>query len=149
MHCPYCRHNDTQVMETRVSDDGSAVRRRRRCTACDRRFTSYERAEIDLPVIVKRDGTRTDFIAAKLRASMMLALRKRDVDIGQVDAALDRIADKLRYSGLKEVPTAHLGEWVMDELKTIDKVAFVRFASVYQSFEDVDAFRKLIAGDLS
>ncbi|MEJ7138836.1 transcriptional regulator NrdR [Amphibiibacter pelophylacis] len=149
MHCPYCRHSDTQVMETRVSDDGSTVRRRRRCTACERRFTSYERAEIDMPVVVKKDGTRTDFDPAKLRASMMLALRKRNVDIGRVDAAIAHISERLRTSGLKEVPTAHLGDQVMQELKTIDKVAFVRFASVYQSFEDVDAFRQLISDSLS
>ncbi|HJV70787.1 transcriptional regulator NrdR [Ideonella sp.] len=144
MRCPYCAHVETQVVETRESDEGDVVRRRRRCTKCDKRFTTYERAEIALPAIVKRSGARVEFDPAKLRASMTLALRKRQVSIEQVDAAIERIQDKLLASGLREVPSTRIGELVMRELKRLDKVAYVRFASVYRSFEDVDEFSRLI-----
>jgi transcriptional repressor NrdR len=144
MRCPYCSNDDTQVVETRESDEGDVIRRRRRCLKCDKRFTTYERAEIALPAVVKKDGTRADFDPAKLRASMLLALRKRPVSMEQVDSALDRIQDRLLASAAREVPSSRLGELVMRELKRIDKVAYVRFASVYRSFEDVDEFRRLI-----
>ena len=144
MRCPFCSHEETQVVETRDSDEGDVVRRRRRCHACDKRFTTYERAEIALPSVVKKDGTRADFDATKIRASMQLALRKRPVSVEQIDAALERIQDKLLNSGAREVPSTRLGELLMRELKRIDKVAYVRFASVYRSFEDVDEFRQLI-----
>ena len=144
MHCPYCGHHETQVAETRESDEGDVIRRRRRCLHCEKRFTTYERIEIALPAVVKKDGARVEFDPAKLHASMLLALRKRPVSIEQIDAAVDRIQDKLLTSGAREVATARLGELVMRELKRIDKVAYVRFASVYRSFEDVDEFRKLI-----
>ncbi len=144
MRCPFCSHAETQVVETRESDEGDVVRRRRRCHKCDKRFTTYERAEIALPSVVKKDGTREDFQLAKLRGSMQLALRKRPVSVEQIDAAVDRIQDKLLTSGAREVATTRLGELVMRELKRIDKVAYVRFASVYRSFEDVDEFRQLI-----
>ncbi len=144
MRCPYCSHEDTQVVETRESDEGDVIRRRRRCLKCDKRFTTYERAEIALPAVVKKDGARAEFDPSKLRGSMMLALRKRPVSVEQVDAAIDRIQDKLLASGAREVPSARLGELVMRELKRMDKVAYVRFASVYRSFEDVDEFRQLI-----
>jgi transcriptional repressor NrdR len=144
MRCPFCSHEDTQVVETRDSDEGDVVRRRRRCPSCDKRFTTYERAEIALPAIVKRSGARVEFDPAKLRASMTLALRKRQVSIEQVDAAIERIQDKLLASGLREVPSTRIGELVMRELKRLDKVAYVRFASVYRSFEDVDEFSRLI-----
>ena len=144
MRCPFCAHGETQVVETRESDEGDVIRRRRRCLKCDKRFTTYERAEIALPAVVKKDGARVEYDAAKLRSSMTLALRKRPVSLEQVDAALDRIQEKLLTSGAKEIPSARLGELVMRELKRIDKVAYVRFASVYRSFEDVDAFRQLI-----
>jgi transcriptional repressor NrdR len=144
MRCPYCAHDETQVVETRESDEGDVIRRRRRCLRCDKRFTTYERAEIALPAVVKKDGARVEYDPAKLRGSMMLALRKRPVSVEQVDAALERIQEKLLVSGAREVPSARLGELVMRELKRIDKVAYVRFASVYRSFEDVDAFRQLI-----
>jgi transcriptional repressor NrdR len=143
MRCPYCGHDETQVAETRDSDEGF-VRRRRRCLKCDRRFTTYERPEVDMPAVVKRGGGRVDFDPAKLRASMMLALRKRPVSTEQVDAAIDRIQEKLLASALREVPSTRVGELVMRELERIDKVAYVRFASVYRSFEDVDEFRQLI-----
>ena len=143
MRCPYCAHEDTQVTETRDTDDGH-TRRRRRCLHCDRRFTTYERPEVAMPAVVKRDGGRVEFDPAKLRASMMLALRKRPVSMEQVDAAIERIQEKLLSGSMREVPTTRLGELVMRELKRIDKVAYVRFASVYRSFEDVDEFRQLI-----
>jgi transcriptional repressor NrdR len=144
MRCPFCSHAETTVVETRESDEGDVVRRRRRCTHCDKRFTTYERSEINLPAVVKKDGSRVEFQMAKLRASMTLALRKRPVSTEQVDAALERIQDKLLATGAREVQSARLGELVMRELKRIDKVAYVRFASVYREFEDVDAFRQLI-----
>lgn len=144
MRCPFCSHTETQVSETRESDEGDVVRRRRRCLSCDKRFTTYERADIALPSVVKKDGRRADFDTAKLRASMQLALRKRPVSVEQIDAAITRIEEKLLASGAREIASTRLGELVMRELKRIDKVAYVRFASVYRSFEDVDEFRQLI-----
>ena len=144
MRCPFCSHDETQVAETRESDVGDVVRRRRRCLKCDKRFTTYERAEIALPAVVKKDGARVEFDPAKLRGSMLLALRKRPVSMEQVDAAIERIQDKLLNTAAREMPSARLGELVMRELKRMDKVAYVRFASVYRSFEDVDEFRQLI-----
>ena len=144
MRCPYCNHDETQVVETRESDEGGVIRRRRRCQHCEKRFTTYERAEVAMPAVVKKDGSRVEFDPAKLRASMLLALRKRPVSIEQVDAALERIQDKLLAGAAKEVASSRLGELLMRELKRIDKVAYVRFASVYRSFEDVDEFRQLI-----
>jgi len=144
MRCPYCSHQETQVSETRESDEGDVVRRRRRCTKCDKRFTTYERAEVALPTVVKKDGSRVEFDLGKLRSSMVLALRKRPVSTEQVDAAIERIQEKVLALGSREVPSARLGELLMRELKRMDKVASVRFASVYRSFEDVDEFRRLI-----
>ncbi len=144
MRCPYCDHDETQVVETRESDEGGVIRRRRRCLKCDKRFTTYERVEIMLPAVVKKDGNRAEFDPAKLRASMVLALRKRPVGMEQVDAALERIQKKLLALGLRELPSTRIGELVMRELKRLDKVAYVRFASVYRKFEDVDEFQKLI-----
>ena len=144
MRCPFCATDQDKVIETRVSKDGSEIRRRRECEGCKRRFTTYERIELSLPVLVKKDGRRDEFDPDKLRASMMLALRKRPVGVEQVDAAQERILRKLQSSGLREVPSTRVGELVMRELKRLDKVAYVRFASVYRSFEDVDAFRQLI-----
>lgn len=144
MRCPFCSHTETQVSETRESDEGDVVRRRRRCLSCDKRFTTYERADIALPSVVKKDGRRADFDPGKLRASMQLALRKRPVSVEQIDAAINHIEEKLLASGAREIASTRLGELVMRELKRIDKVAYVRFASVYRSFEDVDEFRQLI-----
>ena len=144
MRCPFCGHEETQVVETRESDEGDVIRRRRRCLSCDTRFTTYERAEVTMPSVVKKDGSRAEFDPAKIRASMTLALRKRPVSLEQIDAALQRIEQKLRSSGVREVASSKLGEFVMRELKKLDKVAYVRFASVYRSFEDVDEFSRLI-----
>ncbi|MDM7462524.1 transcriptional regulator NrdR [Tepidimonas taiwanensis] len=144
MKCPFCGHGDTQVVETRESDDGAFVRRRRRCGGCERRFTTYERPEVTFPQVVKKDGRRVDYDPAKLRASIALALRKRPIATAQIDAAIARIEEKLLAEPTREVPSQRLGEWVMEELHQLDQVAYVRFASVYRSFEDVDAFRTLI-----
>lgn len=144
MRCPFCAHGETQVAETRESDEGDVIRRRRRCQSCDKRFTTYERPEIALPMVIKKDNSRTEFSPAKLRASMELALRKRPVSTEQVDAAIERIQEKLLSDGARELPSARIGELVMRELRRMDKVAYVRFASVYRSFEDIDEFRKLI-----
>ncbi len=144
MRCPYCANEETQVVETRESEEGDVIRRRRRCLHCEKRFTTYERPEIALPAVVKKDGSRVEFDPAKLKASMTLALRKRPVSVEQIDAALERIQEKLLASAAREVASSRLGELVMRELKRIDKVAYVRFASVYREFEDVDAFRQLI-----
>ena len=122
MRCPFCAHEDTQVAETRESDEGDVVRRRRRCLHCEKRFTTYERTEIAMPAVVKKDGTRVEFDPTKLRASMALALRKRTVSVEQIDAAMERIQEKLLASGARELPSARLGELVMRELKRIDKV---------------------------
>ncbi len=144
MKCPFCGHIDTQVVETRVSEDGAFVRRRRRCGSCDKRFTTYERPEVNFPNVVKKDGRRIDYDPAKLRASIALALRKRPVSTEQVDSAVERIEEKLLSQGAREVPSHRLGELVMRELKKLDKVAYIRFASVYRSFEDIDEFKTLV-----
>lgn len=144
MKCPFCSHLETQVVETRVSEDADVVRRRRQCSACEKRFTTYERPEVTIPAVVKKDGSRVDFDSTKVRASMMLALRKRPVSIEQVDGALLRIEQKLLSAGVREIASTKVGELVMRELKRLDKVAYVRFASVYRSFEDVDEFRQLL-----
>ena len=144
MKCPFCSNQDTQVVETRVSEDGDFIRRRRQCSACEKRFTTYERPDVNFPSIVKKDGRRIEFERAKLIASMKLALRKRPVSTEQVDAAIERIEEKLLALGLREVQSTRIGELVMRELKKLDKVAYVRFASVYRSFEDIDEFRALV-----
>jgi transcriptional repressor NrdR len=144
MKCPFCSHPDTQVVETRISEDGDSIRRRRQCAACEKRFTTYERPDVSFPAIVKKDGRRIEYERAKLLASMKLALRKRPVSTEQVDGAVERIEEKLLSLGAREVPSAQLGELVMRELKKLDKVAYVRFASVYRSFKDIDDFKTLV-----
>lgn len=144
MKCPFCGADETAVADTRLNDDGDVVRRRRKCNACDKRFTTYERAEIRLPQVVKKNGLRTEFNRDKLRASLELALRKRPVSIESVDAAVADIEEMLLSAGEREVSTQQLGELVMRELKKLDKVAYIRFASVYRNFEDVDAFSRAI-----
>jgi transcriptional repressor NrdR len=144
MKCPFCGKDETQVVETRVAEDGEFIRRRRQCMACERRFTTYERPDVTLPAIVKKDGRRIDYDRAKLQASMKLALRKRPVSTEQIDSAVERIEEKLLSLAVREIPSARIGELVMRELKKLDKVAYVRFASVYRSFEDVDEFKTLV-----
>ncbi len=144
MKCPFCGHLETQVVETRISEDADFIRRRRQCGACEKRFTTYERPDVTFPAIVKKDGRRIEYKRAKILGSMNLALRKRPVSTEQIDSAIERIEEKLLSLGLKEVPSTRLGELVMRELKKLDKVAYVRFASVYRSFEDIDEFRALV-----
>ena len=144
MKCPFCSHSDTQVMETRVAEDGDFIRRRRQCASCEKRFTTYERPDVTFPAIVKKDGRRIEYERAKLLASMNLALRKRPVSTEQVDGAVERIEEKLLNLGLREIASTRIGELVMRELKKLDKVAYVRFASVYRSFEDIDEFKSLV-----
>ena len=144
MKCPFCSCADTQVVDSRVSEEGDTIRRRRRCTACDRRFTTYERVDLMMPSIVKRNGTRVDFDPAKLHGSMALALRKRPVSATALDAGVARIQERLMTSGQREVPSDHVGELVMSELRQHDPVAYVRFASVYRSFEDLREFVQAI-----
>ena len=144
MKCPFCGNVDTQVVETRVPEDGDFIRRRRQCVECEKRFTTYERPDLAFPAIVKKDGRRIDFERDKLRASMNLALRKRPVSTEQIDGAVERIEEKLLNLGVREIPSARIGEMVMRELKKLDKVAYVRFASVYRSFEDIDEFKTVV-----
>lgn len=144
MKCPFCSHGETQVVETRVSEDGDFIRRRRQCGSCEKRFTTYERPEVTYPTVVKKDGRRTDYASDKLHASFVLALRKRPVSTEQVDAAMERIEEKLLNLGVREIPSNRIGELVMRELKKLDKVAYVRFASVYRSFADIDEFKTLV-----
>jgi transcriptional repressor NrdR len=131
-------------MDTRASDEGDSIRRRRRCNQCDKRFTTYERIELTMPVIVKKNGSRSEFEHAKLRGSLMLALRKRPVSADAVDAAIHRIEERLLSMGEREINSGQIGELVMRELKRLDKIAYIRFASVYRSFEDVAEFRDAI-----
>ena len=144
MKCPFCANLETQVVETRISEDADFIRRRRQCGACEKRFTTYERPDVSFPAIVKKDGRRIEYKRTKILGSMNLALRKRPVSTEQIDSAIERIEEKLLSLGLKEVPSTRLGELVMRELKKLDKVAYVRFASVYRSFEDIDEFKTLV-----
>ena len=133
MHCPFCKHEQTQVIDSRTSEDGTTIRRRRRCLKC-------EKVELSMPSIIKRGGGRCEYDQKKLRASMMLALRKRPVSRERVDEAINRIEQKMLALGEREVRSDRLGELVMEELRGLDKVAYVRFASVYRNFEDVQKF---------
>lgn len=144
MKCPFCGCPDTQVVDSRVSDEGDAIRRRRRCTACDKRFTTYETAEVRLPQVVKQNGQRVEFDQEKIRVSFQRALHKRPVPTQLVDEAIERIVQKTLTLGEREIPSRQIGELVMKELAKLDKVAYIRFASVYRSFQDVDDFRDAI-----
>jgi transcriptional repressor NrdR len=144
MRCPFCGAQDTKVIDSRLAGEGEQIRRRRECAVCKERFTTYETTELNLPRVVKNDGTRAPFDGRKLRAGMVRALEKRPVSTDQLEAAINRITRKLMASGEREVPSLQIGELVMDELKSLDQVAYVRFASVYRKFEDVNAFREEI-----
>lgn len=146
MKCPFCGNADTQVIDSRASsEEGDVIRRRRHCPKCEKRFTTYERAELFFPSLVKRGGSRTEFSREKLRGSIMLALRKRPVPADLIDEAIASIEEKLLTQPAREVPTKYLGELVMEELKKLDTVAYIRFASVYKSFEDLQSFSEEIA----
>lgn len=144
MKCPFCGTDDTQVIDSRVNDEGDAIRRRRRCSQCDKRFTTYETADLQLPQVVKQNGTREEFLREKLRSSFTRALHKRPVPTEYVDRAIEHIVQKILARGEREVSSRDLGEIVMQELKLMDKVAYIRFASVYRSFQDVDDFSDVI-----
>ncbi|QGM21221.1 transcriptional repressor NrdR [Spiribacter sp. 2438] len=146
MRCPFCQAHDTRVVDSRLAAEGDQVRRRRECVACGERFTTYESAELVMPRVVKRDGTRVLFDEHRLRTGMMRALEKRPVATPAVEASLARIRQNIQALGEGEVPASQIGEWVMEELRELDQVAYVRFASVYRSFEDVSAFREVIEG---
>ena len=144
MHCPFCQHEDTRVIDSRLTEDGATVRRRRECPACGERFNTFETAELKLPAIVKSGERREAFDERKLRVSFERALQKRPVASDAVDAAVREIVNDLRRSGEREVPSMRIGELVMRELKKLDQVAYIRFASVYRSFQDVQEFREEI-----
>ena len=144
MRCPFCGAQETKVIDSRLSGDGDQVRRRRECTLCRERFTTYESAELNLPRVVKRDGTRVPFDGRKLRSGIMRALEKRPVEMEQIEASIGRINRKLIAGGEREVQSGRIGDLVMEELRGLDQVAYVRFASVYREFEDVNAFREEI-----
>ncbi|KPK73616.1 MAG: hypothetical protein AMJ84_01795, partial [Acidithiobacillales bacterium SM23_46] len=144
MRCPFCSADETRVVDSRLSDEGDSVRRRRECEVCGERFTTFERAELRLPQVIKSDNRRETFNEDKLRAGLSRALEKRPVDAAAVDALIGRIRHKLLASGEREVPSRQIGEWIMDELKDVDPVAYVRFASVYRSFEDLNAFSEAV-----
>lgn len=141
MKCPFCGGADTQVVDSRATEPSGAIRRRRKCSACQKRFTTYETIELRLPAVVKSDGTRADFDTAKLRLGFQRALHKRPVPTGYVDQAVDRIVAQVLALGERELPSRQVGELVMQELYKLDKVAYIRFASVYRSFQDVSDFR--------
>jgi transcriptional repressor NrdR len=144
MHCPFCNTAETKVIDSRLVDDGSRVRRRRECIQCNDRFTTYEEVELVLPRVIKRDGQRCAFDIDKLHAGMLRALEKRPVSTEALDAAIQKIIHRLRTQGEGEISSQFVGELVMDELKNLDEVAYVRFASVYRSFQDVNAFHEEI-----
>lgn len=144
MHCPFCQHEDTRVIDSRLTEDGTTVRRRRECPACGERFNTFETAELKLPALIKSDGRREAFDEGKLRVSFHRALQKRPVASDAVEEAVRAVMHDLRRSAEREVPSMQVGELVMRELKKLDQVAYVRFASVYRRFEDVHAFREEI-----
>lgn len=141
MRCPFCHSADTSVIDSRLIDDGDGVRRRRKCNTCDERYTTYERAELSLPRVVKSNDERVSFDEAKLRKGLQLSLEKRPVGAAEIEAALNSILRRARSAGEGEVQSREIGEWVMDELRKLDDVAYIRFASVYRSFQDVSAFQ--------
>ena len=145
MRCPFCANADTAVVDSREADEGAVIRRRRRCLACDKRFTTYERVELRMPVLVKKNGARVDYDREKLRASFKLALRKREVSSDRVDDAIARVEERLIAMAEREVATHKVGELVMRELRKLDKIAYIRFASVYRSFEDPEEFEEVVA----
>ena len=145
MYCPFCHTDDTKVIDSRLISEGNQTRRRRECLKCAERFTTYETAELSLPRIIKSDGRRAPFSEEKLRAGMLRALEKRPVSAEKIETAIARIIRKAMTSGEREIASSQVGEWVMEELHQLDQVAYVRFASVYRCFQDIDEFRKEIS----
>jgi len=144
MHCPFCSEIDTKVIDSRLVADGQQIRRRRECPKCSERFTTFETAELVFPRIIKRDGARVPFDEQKLHAGLLRALEKRPVSTEQIESVMQRILNRIRATGEREINSLLIGEWVMDELRALDQVAYVRFASVYRSFQDIQAFNKEI-----
>lgn len=144
MRCPFCAAEDTKVIDSRLANEGDQVRRRRECLTCSERFTTFESAELHMPKIVKSSGERELFQEEKLRSGIVRALEKRPVDTEAIEAAINHIKHQIRSTGEREVPSRSLGEWVINELRELDQVAYVRFASVYRSFEDINEFREEI-----
>jgi transcriptional repressor NrdR len=144
MKCPFCSAFDSQVVDSRLSEAGDSIRRRRRCTSCDKRFTTYETIELRLPQVVKSNGVRQEFNQGKLHEGFRRALHKRPVPTEYMDAAIDRIVKQVLSLGERELLARQIGEMVMNELKRLDKIAYIRFASVYKSFKDVDDFRDVL-----
>ena len=144
MHCPFCGANDTKVIDSRLASEGAMVRRRRECLSCMERFTTFETAELVMPHIIKSDGRREPFNEDKLRSGIVRALEKRPVGIDEIDAAINRIMKKVRAKGERDFVSQAIGGLVMEELRDLDQVAYVRFASVYRSFQDVNAFEEEI-----
>lgn len=142
MHCPFCTHSETKVIDSRLAGEGSQIRRRRECLSCGERFTTFETAELVLPRVIKRDERRQPFDENKLRAGMVRALEKRPVSSAEIEVAILLIVHRLRTRGEREIAAREVGDMVMDELRKLDQVAYVRFASVYRSFQDVNAFRE-------
>lgn len=141
MHCPFCSHHETKVIDSRLMAEGEQIRRRRGCMECNERFTTFEVAELLMPKVIKQDGSRQPFDEDKLRAGILRSLEKRPVGVEAIESAISRIKHKLRASGEREVPSQLLGETVMEQLRGLDEVAYVRFASVYRSFKDLNEFR--------
>jgi transcriptional repressor NrdR len=142
--CPFCNGPDTQVIDSRESEEGESIRRRRRCVACEKRFTTYETVELRMPQMIKSNGTREEFNQDKLRTGFLRALHRRPVPTNLVEDAISRIVQKVLSLGEREVQSRRIGEMVMKELYKLDKVAYIRFASVYKDFQDVDDFRDVI-----
>jgi transcriptional repressor NrdR len=145
MHCPFCHAADTKVIDSRLLRENNQTRRRRLCLDCNERFTTYETAELFLPRLIKRDGRRMPFSEDKLRAGMLRALEKRPVSAAQIETSIARILRKAVTSGEREIPSSQIGEWVMEELHQLDQIAYVRFASVYRCFQDINEFRQEIS----
>lgn len=144
MHCPFCGADETKVIDSRLVADGGQVRRRRECLTCKERFTTYEAPELVMPRIIKQNGSREPFDEEKLRAGLLRALEKRPVSVERIESEIENIKHRLRATGEREVKSRDVGEWVMDSLKALDQVAYVRFASVYRSFQDLSEFRDAI-----
>ena len=145
MHCPFCSHAETKVVDSRLTDDGKTVRRRRECLGCNERCTTRELVELDMPRVSKRDGRCCGFDESKVRRGLLKALEKRPVSISEIDRAVQRIIHAIQVRGDREILTSLIGEFVMQELRSLDAVAYVRFASVYRSFQDVSEFQSEIA----
>lgn len=147
MRCPFCKHEDTQVKDSRSSEDGSAIRRRRSCPNCNARFTTFERVQLRELTVVKSTGERKPFDRDKVARSMMIALRKRPIDAESIEAAISRVVQRLEGEGETDIASQRIGEMVMNELKTIDQVAYVRYASVYRSFDEVKDFEDFVENE--